>query len=294
MTTATVDGLKLRYELLGAGPPLVLTPGGRFDLDIPGLRPLAERLAERYTVLLWDRPNSGRSDVRFAGPSETEMCADVLAALLRELDLAPAVIAGGSAGARMSLQFGLRHPDLATAVVAWWVSGGPYGTFSLGSAYVVPSLEAAHRGGMAAVAALPHWAERIEANPRNGDLLREQDPAEFIAVMERWLQAYLPGVGGPVAGMRDEDIAGLSRPLVIVRGDPLDYNHPESVTVHIHDLVPGSRLVPSPWEAGEWARVMTAYAAGTGELFAHWPDLAPVLLAELAASTGRSGHLSGG
>jgi hypothetical protein len=30
---------------------------------------------------------------------------------------------------------------------------------------------------------------------------------------------------------------------------------------------------------------MTAYAAGTGELFAHWPDLAPVLLNALAEWT---------
>ena len=46
------DGVRIRYELLGSGPLLVLTPGGRFAMDVPGLRPLADRLAAAYTVLL--------------------------------------------------------------------------------------------------------------------------------------------------------------------------------------------------------------------------------------------------
>jgi hypothetical protein len=131
---------------------------------------------------------------------------------------------------------------------------------------------------MPAVAALPHWAERIEANERNADIILGMDPGGFIQVMERWLQAYLPGVGGPVAGMADTDIARIDRPLVVVRGDPRDHNHPESVTRHVRTLVRGSRLVEPPWPDGEWIRVTTAWANGEGELFEHWPLLAPVLL----------------
>lgn len=67
MPRIPVDGVEIHYRILGDGPPLVLTPGGRFPLDVPGLRPLAEALAERYTVLLWDRPNTGGSDVRSGG-----------------------------------------------------------------------------------------------------------------------------------------------------------------------------------------------------------------------------------
>ena len=51
------------YEILGkTGDFIVLTPGGRFSKDIPGLRPLAQALVKGgYRVLLWDRPNCGRS-----------------------------------------------------------------------------------------------------------------------------------------------------------------------------------------------------------------------------------------
>ena len=43
-----INGGRVVYELLGpeSGTPIVLTPGGRFGKDVPGLRPLAERLAD--------------------------------------------------------------------------------------------------------------------------------------------------------------------------------------------------------------------------------------------------------
>ena len=40
-----INGGTIFYEVMGSGQPIVLTPGGRFGLDVPGLRPLAERLA---------------------------------------------------------------------------------------------------------------------------------------------------------------------------------------------------------------------------------------------------------
>ncbi len=282
------DGVRIRYELLGSGPLLVLTPGGRFSMEVPGLRPLAERLAAAYTVMLWDRPNCGDSDVAFGGASESQLWAGTLAAVIRQLDRGPAVLTGGSAGARTSLQTAISYPEVVSAVAVWWISGGVYGSFSLGANYVLSTLEAAHRGGMAAVAQLPHWAERIARNPRNEQILSGFDRAEFIAIMEQWLESFTPNRGGPVAGLADEDIAATARPLLIVRGDPLDYNHPEFVTRHVHELVRGSRYLDSPWPDGEWLRLMNAVAAGTADLFGRWELLAPILLQNLADVTAKA------
>src|SRR5260370_28598778 len=100
MTTTRVNGYSLTYELLGEGRPWVITPGGRFSKDSPGVRELAAALAERGNrVLIWDRPNCRASDVRFTGTSESAMQADALAALLAHLGMTPAVIAGGAGGA---------------------------------------------------------------------------------------------------------------------------------------------------------------------------------------------------
>lgn len=54
MPSVEVNGGAVVYEILGdTGDLVVLTPGGRFSKDVPGLRPLGERLvAGGYRVLL--------------------------------------------------------------------------------------------------------------------------------------------------------------------------------------------------------------------------------------------------
>src|SRR5215468_2480770 len=98
MATIEIDGLQIAYEVIGDdGPPWVVTPGGRFSKDVPGIRELASEIAAAGNrVVIWDRPNCGASDVAFSGDSESAMQADALAGLLRALDMAPATIVGGS------------------------------------------------------------------------------------------------------------------------------------------------------------------------------------------------------
>ena len=38
MPDAEINGLSVEYDIIGAGPPWVLTPGGRFSKDAPGVR----------------------------------------------------------------------------------------------------------------------------------------------------------------------------------------------------------------------------------------------------------------
>src|SRR5258707_13496997 len=99
------DGGNVVYEILGkTGDFIALTPGGRYSKDIEGLRPLADELVNGgYRVLLWDRPNCGKSDVQFYGQSESHMRAETLHALITGLGIEPCIIAGGSGGARDSM-----------------------------------------------------------------------------------------------------------------------------------------------------------------------------------------------
>src|SRR5438034_3201280 len=168
MASATVDGITLAHEIIGEGRPWVITPGGRFTKDEPGVRELANALAARGNrVLIWDRPNCGESDVCFTGDSESAMQADALAGLLQQLDMAPAVIIGGSGGARVSMLTAARHPEAAAGLAMWWISGGVFGLMSLGTHYCGNSLRTAWTDGMEAVAELPEWAEVLERNPTN-------------------------------------------------------------------------------------------------------------------------------
>src|SRR3954454_6604207 len=176
MPRATVDGVSIAYEVIGDGPrSWAITPGGRFSKDSPGVRELAAALADLGNrVLIWDRPNCGESDVSFTGSSESAMQADALAELLRQLDMTPAVIAGGSGGSRVSLLTAARHRDVASGVAMWWISGGVSALMAPGTHYCGGSIAAAWEGGMEAVVALPEWAEVLERNPRNRELFLDQ------------------------------------------------------------------------------------------------------------------------
>jgi 2-hydroxy-6-oxonona-2,4-dienedioate hydrolase len=282
LPSCEINGGQIVYELIGEGDPLVLTPGGRFSMEFPGVRPLAEKLAEHYQVLLWDRPNTGKSDVKFTGDSESQMHADDLATLLRTLDLAPAILVGGSAGSRLSLVTALCHPEVARKLAIWWMSGGVFGTMYLAMNYILPVIAAALVGGMEAVVDLPMWAETISANPSNRDRLLAMDTQEFIDGQKRWLNAYIPEPDAPIPGLKDEELAAIAIPTLIFRSGHEDEYHPEFLSLELHRLIPGSELVDPPWGEDEWNRVKRLSVAGKGGFFDEWPRLAPQILDFLA------------
>ncbi len=279
MDTCTIGGTTIAYELIGEGRPFVLTPGGRFSKDVPGIRELALELAGAGNqVLIWDRPNTGASDVCFRGRSESEMQADALAGLLRELDLVPAVIVGGSGGARVSLLTAARHPDVAAQLAMVWISGGVYGLLLLAVHYCGESVRAAWSGGMEAVVALPEWSEVIERNPGNRQRFLALDPREFIATLEQWMIAYCPDPAMTVPGLPDALCAELEVPTLVFRSGTTDAHHTRETSERVAALIPGARLVEPPWGDDEWNERSAAAADGTGHLFDRWPLLVPQLL----------------
>jgi pimeloyl-ACP methyl ester carboxylesterase len=276
MAVASVDGVSLAYEVIGDGRPWVVTPGGRFTKDTPGVRELAEALAaEGNRVLIWDRPNCGESDVCFTGPSESAMQADALAGLLAQLDMAPAVIIGGSGGARVSMLTAARHPEVAAGLAIWWISGGVFGLMSLGTHYCGESLRAAWTEGMEAVAALPEWSEVLERNPSNRQRILDEDRAEFIATFERWMLAYCPCGDELVPGLAADTARNLDIPALVLRSGASDAYHTRQTSEQVAELLPSARLVEPPWGDREWIERQGAREEG---LFARWPLLAPMLL----------------
>src|SRR5205823_2212321 len=141
----TVDGLTLGFDIVGnGGRTWVITPGGRFGREALGVRSLAEAIATQGNqVVIWDRPNCGESDVSFVGSSESDMHAEALAGLLRSLDLGPAVLMGGSAGARVSLLTAARHAEVVSGMALLWISGGVFGLMTLANFYCANTLRTA-------------------------------------------------------------------------------------------------------------------------------------------------------
>ncbi len=278
MPLENVNGLGIAYDIVGQGTPWVITPGGRFSKDSPGLRELAEALAAAgHQVLLWDRPNTGASEVCFEGDSESAMQADTLAALLQHLDMVPAVITGGSGGSRVSLLTAARHPEVARALAVWWISGGPYGLLTLATHYCGDSIAAAWREGMGAVADLPEWAEVLERNPVNRPKILTQEPHTFIDTLENWMLAYCPRPDELIPGLPDQATRALDLPALVFRSGASDPHHIRATSEQLAALLPKSQLVEPPWGDREWNERVADAANGVG-LFSRWPRLAPQLI----------------
>ncbi len=279
MATTTVNGLTIAYEMVGdAGQPWVLTPGGRFSKDYGGVRELATAIADAGNrVVIWDRPNTGESDVTFEGSSESVVQADALGGLIRALDLGPTIIAGGSGGSRVSLIAAGRHPDLTKALAIWWISGGPLGLIALGYHYCSDSIRAAWQGGMEAVVELPEWGEVLERNAGNRTRMLALDPQDFIATLERWMVTYCPCGEELVPGLTAAEQATLTIPTLVFRSGASDMNHPRATSETIAAALPDAELVEPPWGDREWMDRQAARAQGEA-LFARWPLLAPQLL----------------
>lgn len=283
MASVVVNGGSVVYEILGAtGALIVLTPGGRFSKDVPGLRPLAQELvAAGYRVLLWDRPNCGASDVQFFGQSESHMRAATLRDLIGALGLGPCILAGGSGGARDSILTAMLYPDLVTKLVVWNIVGGVYGTMNLAAVYVLPSLQAVRGLGVVGLLSVPEWQDRIVANPSNRERLLALDRDEFISLSLRWLNAFVPRAGQTLPGIDDELFDRITVPALIIRGGEHDLDHPKRTSLEVGCLLKGSTLVDPPWPEDTWERALEEYFAGgfaDYRMFDSWVQAAPTIV----------------
>ncbi|RDH78414.1 alpha/beta hydrolase [Mycolicibacterium moriokaense] len=281
--TFEVNGGDVVYEILGKeGDFIALTPGGRFSKDIEGLRPLAKKLVDGgYRVLLWDRPNCGKSDVQFYGQSESHMRAETLHALITGLDIGPCIIAGGSGGARDSMLTTMLYPEIVTKLVVWNIVGGVYGSFALGAHYIMPTLHAARALGMKGLLHVGEWKERIAENPRNKDRILAYDSDEFLKVQLRWLNAYVSKPGQTIPGVPDEMFDGITVPTLIIRGGENDWDHPKRTSLEVNCLIKGSKLIDPPWPEDAWERASEARAQGKVKrfnMFDTWVQAAPAIL----------------
>jgi pimeloyl-ACP methyl ester carboxylesterase len=279
MSEIELNGVHIAYEIIGDGKKTaVITPGGRFSKDTPGVRELATKLAEAgYKALIWDRLNTGASDVCFTGENESAMNADALAGLLKALKMSPAYIIGGSAGARVSLLTAIRHPDVAERLAVLWITGGLLGLAMLAYHYCHNSMYAAAVGGMEAVTQLPEWKESLERNPRNRDIMLRQDAQAFVQKMMDWGAAYIPAPGVSVPGVTPDALKKLKLPVMVFRSGQSDVHHPRITSETVAAGIPGAKLVEPPWGDREWLDRGVAQARGEG-IFARWPLLAPQLL----------------
>lgn len=114
--TLEVPGGRLHYEVRGTGPVLLLT-GSPMGAD--AFAPLADALADRYTVVTHDPRGIGRSPLDDPTQDSTpDLRAGDLARLLDALPADSADVFGTSGGAVTGLALAVRHPGRVRTLLA--------------------------------------------------------------------------------------------------------------------------------------------------------------------------------
>ena len=104
---ASVNGLKMYYEIHGAGEPLVMLHGGVGASEMFG--PILPVLAERRQVIAVHLQAHGRT-ADIDRPLRFELMAEDIAALVKQLGIERADVMGYSLGGGVALRTAIQHP----------------------------------------------------------------------------------------------------------------------------------------------------------------------------------------
>ncbi|MCU1315345.1 MAG: lipolytic enzyme [Candidatus Acidoferrum typicum] len=111
---APVNGLKMYYEIRGAGEPLILLHGGVVGITMFG--PNLDVLSQKRKVIAVELQGHGRT-ADIDRPLSYEAMADDIAPLMKYLGIERADVMGYSLGGGVALQTAIRHPVLVRKLV---------------------------------------------------------------------------------------------------------------------------------------------------------------------------------
>lgn len=108
MAICEVNGVKLYYEVKGAGRPIVFTHGASWNHQ--QWEEQVDYFAEFYQTIVWDVRGHGYSTLS-EGKVDSEDFSRDLIGLLDHLGLESAILCGLSMGGHISLQTAIRYPE---------------------------------------------------------------------------------------------------------------------------------------------------------------------------------------
>ncbi|MFT5392937.1 MAG: pimeloyl-ACP methyl ester carboxylesterase [Gammaproteobacteria bacterium] len=116
MSQIVRGGVRIRYEDIGTGTPVLLTHG--FGASVEMWAGQVSAFADRFRFICWDMRGHGESDApaQAACYSQAETVAD-MTAILDHLGIDQAVIGGHSLGGFMSLAFNVAHTSRVKALI---------------------------------------------------------------------------------------------------------------------------------------------------------------------------------
>lgn len=236
MAIVRANGVEIAYERVGDGPLLVFVHGAMEDGRV--WQPQLVALADEFAVVGWDEPGAGRSSDVPANFGLTDY-AYCLAALIDELALGPAHVAGLSWAGTVVQELYRHHPQLVATLILIDTYAGWKGSLS----------EEEVRARVAAV------RQMLAAPPGEFDatlpgLFAGDPPARFLPLLEvmagdvrrQSMQTVLRVMAA--ADQRDL-LSRIAVPTLLIWGES-DARSPLSVARQFERAIDGAKLVVLP------------------------------------------------
>jgi pimeloyl-ACP methyl ester carboxylesterase len=231
-----VGGLEVAYRRIGDGPPLVFVHGAGDDGRI--WQPQVAALADEYTVVAWDEPGAGRSS-DLPAEFNLEDYAHCLAAVVEDVGLGPAHIAGLSWGGTVAQELYRHHPGLVATLILIDTYAGWRGSLS------AEEVRARVLGAREMLAAPPEEFDLTFPGLFAGD-----PPAEFVSLLEEIAAGVRPeSLARQLSIMADTDqrdlLPQIVVPTLLIWGE-LDERSPVSIAHELEEAIPDTELVVIP------------------------------------------------
>src|SRR5215510_10202056 len=131
LSTAVIDGIKTRYEVVGSGPPLLMYSPAGFDATLEkwttqGIYArikILEYLSKKFSCIIFDRRECGQSGGRVESLTWHHYVAQGKG-LLDHLNIKRAHLMGGCMGCSPVLTFAVIYPEVPLSAILFWPVGG--------------------------------------------------------------------------------------------------------------------------------------------------------------------------
>lgn len=226
------NGLRIYYRETGEGPPLILVHGGLATGEVMWSPAVVADLARGHRVLSPDSRGHGRTD-NPAGRMRYDQMADDVAAFSAALGLERPVVVGYSDGAQVALEIGLRHPQLAAALVVGGVVTRP----------VEGYLQALREMGFPESGAV----DLPQVERAMGGFYETLRTSHEHARGDEDFQRYLTEISAlwySVPDYADAELAGIGTPSLVIVGDRDGVSVDESM--RLYRLLPRGELAVVP------------------------------------------------
>jgi pimeloyl-ACP methyl ester carboxylesterase len=262
MATAIVDGIATRYEVVGAGPPLLMYAPGGFNATVETWSTqgvyarikLLDHLPKKYTCILFDRRECGRSGGRVEHVTWERYVAQGKG-LLDHLGIAQAHLMGGCMGCCPVTAFAVAHPEATLSLVLYWPVGGAKYRISSHQRFA-EHLAFVHQHGLDAVVALvTKDGKPFGADPRGGPWASviKNDSSFAATYAKQNLEIYKLIITGMARSLFDrdtapgaepEDLLRLEVPTLVIPGR--DAAHATSAARYLEECLPRSQYWDIP------------------------------------------------